>query len=148
MTFLSAPAGSYGLYAQQGINLLQVGALRLPCLMASIASVVRVAEIALRGVSKALDCIGFNGQSTFAKWITAGVNHVRPYKDEEKYSMRKLLLEAVALSAIGVLGNTFVSALFGPPPAIYNTVLQWIGPIRVSTDMHPLIQLLAQRFYS
>jgi hypothetical protein len=147
MASLATPVG-FGLYAQQGINLLQVGALRLPCLMASVASVVRVAEIALRGVSKALDFIGFSGQSVFAKWVTAGADYVRPYKNENEYSIQRLLVEAVALAAIGVVGNTFVSAIFGPPPAIYNTVLQWIGPVRVSTDMHPLVQFLARKFYS
>lgn len=140
-----SPIG-FGLYAQQGINLLQVGALRLPCLMASVASVTRVAEIALRGVSTALEFIGFKGESTFSKWISTQVDFVRPYKDEKTYSTKNLLVQAVALGAIGVVGNTFVSALFGPAPAIYNNVLQFFGPIRIASDMHPAIQLLAQRF--
>jgi len=144
----AAPVAGFGLAAQRGINLLQVGALRIPCLMASIASVTRVAEIALRGVTAALRFIGFNTGSTFARLVESGVDYVRPYKNENDHSTRKLVLEALALAAIGIAGNAFVSALFGPPPAIYNTVLQWIGPIRVTSDMHPIIQFLAQRFYS
>lgn len=145
MASLNAPIG-LGLYAQQGINLLQVGALRLPCLMASVASVTRVAEVALRAVSKALDFIGFKGESTFSKWVSGGVDWVRPYKDEKVYSTKTLLIQAVALGVIGVVGNTFVSALFGPAPAIYNNVLQLFGPIRIASDMHPAIRLLAERF--
>lgn len=147
MSATAAPI-AYGLYAQRGINLLQVAALRLPCLMASVASVTRVAEIALRGVSSALEFIGFNANSTFAQWITSGVNYVRPYRDVNTHSTKRLLAEAVVLAVIGIVGNAFVSALFGPPPEIYNTVLQWIGPVRVSSDSHPLIGILSQKFYS
>jgi hypothetical protein len=135
----------YGMYAQRGINLLQVGALRIPCFMASIASVTRVAELALRGVSKTLAFFGFTGEAKFAQWVQRGVDYVRPYKDEETYSVRRLLTEAVVLTAIGVVGNTLVSALFGEPPSIYNSVLQWLGPIRVSADPHPLVDLAASR---
>jgi hypothetical protein len=88
----------------------------------------------------------FNSESTFAKWVTSGVDYVRPYKDDKIHSTQKLLIEAVALAAIGIIGNAVVSALFGPAPEVYNTVLQWIGPVRVSNDLHPLIQVVAQRF--
>jgi hypothetical protein len=137
-----------GLNAQRGINLLQVGALRLPCLMASVGSVVRLAEISLRGVSSTLDFIGFKGESTFSRCVTRGVDYVRPYKNEGDHSTKKLLIEAAILATIGVIGNTFVSTLFGPPPGIYNQVLQWVGPIRVVADSHPLIEMLAKRVAS
>lgn len=145
MASVSSPIG---LYAQRGINLLQVGALRIPCFMASIASVTRVAEIALRLVSKALDFIGFNSKSDFSKWISTKVDYVRPYKDEQKFTTSTLLIEAVVLATIGIVGNAFVSALFGPPPAVYNTVLQWVGPVRVSSDNHPIIEIISQKYYS
>jgi len=90
-----------------------------------------------------LEFIGFNANSTFAKWVSAGVDYVRPYRDENTHSTKRLVAEALVLAAIGIVGNAFVSALFGPPPEIYNSVLQWIGPMRVSSDNHPLVGLLA-----
>ena len=131
----------YGLRVQQGINLLQVGALRLPCLIASVGSVMRVAEIALRGISEALKFFGFNSNSTFATWVSKAVDYVRPYKDN--HTTTQLVKEALVLAAIGIAGNAVVSALFGPAPAVYNNVLQWVGPIRVSSDNHPLIDMAA-----
>lgn len=160
-------ASSVG-YIQHGINLLQVGALRGPCLLANVAAIYKIGQVALRIISSTLSFFGFNPESTFSKWVTKAVEWVRPTEDankssrqyligadnsevnkKEEVSTQRLIIEAIGLAIIANVGNTLVTFAFGPAPeAIYNPILQWVGPFRISADPHPLVSILQQRFYS
>jgi hypothetical protein len=98
----------------------------------------------LRVTQAALKTIGFSGDSDLARWFSKNtpdivVNAVRPYR---KHESDVLLVTAIACCVIGVFGNELVSLFFGKPPAIYNQILTYLGPIRVSNDRHPAIAAL------
>lgn len=133
---------------QTGINMLQVGALRMPFLFAQMNTALLVGEAAFRGLKAGLEFFGFNGESRFAQSVSAlapqgTIEILRPYRD---LTGQKLFVSALACGVIGNLGATVVSKLFGPPPAIYNRVLSVLGNIRITNDLHPLVNLVSSKF--
>lgn len=127
-----------------GINVLQVGAMRMPMLFASINGTLIIGELVLRTTQAALQWIGFSGDSDLARWFSKNtpdivVAAMRPYRNHQN---EQLITTAIACCVIGIVGNELVSVLFGKPPAIYNQILTYLGPIRVSGDRHPAIAAL------
>ena len=128
---------------QTGINTLQVGALRLPCLIASCNSVMLTAELVTRAVATTLDFLGFKGESDLAKYISKNAPDLRPYKNLTNKTIAK---RALGHAIFGIVSNAAVAYAFGPAPSIYNKVLTFLGPIRISTDVHPAFTFAASRF--
>lgn len=137
---------------QTVLNTLQVGALRMPVLFSATVGTLCVGEGMLRGITSVLSLFGFNGESTAVKKFEElttfknvsskiNINCFRPFKDLTNQDLAKV---AAVSCAVGILGSEFVSKVFGPAPAIYNTVLSYMGPIRISTDTHPVIQMVTQ----
>lgn len=136
---------------QTGLNLLQVSALRLPALFTAASATLLVGEIAYRTVRAALAVFGFNGSSAAATWVhdhtPAMIGHiVRPFRNERAYPMQTLVIYAIAAVIMGVIANDAIHLLFGKAPAIYNHVLTFMGPIRISTDFHPATQYAMNYF--
>lgn len=138
-------------YAQTGLNLLQVSALRLPALFTAASATLLVGEIAYRVVRATLAIVGFDGSSTASKWVhdhTPAMlgKIVRPFRDAKEYPMQTLVIYALAAVVIGAIANDAIQLLFGKAPAIYNHVLTFLGPIRISTDFHPATQYAMNYF--
>jgi hypothetical protein len=133
---------------QGAINTLQVGALRIPCLMAQCNGVLLVGELAYRVTTTALKQLGFSGDNTVATKIANAIEYVRPYKNTNEYSYQTLATRAAACALIGTLGAEAVSMGFGSAPSIYNRVLSYLGNIRVSNERHPLLQMAFSRIFA
>lgn len=133
---------------QTGMNMLQVGALRMPMLFASLNSALLTGEIAYRVVRATLNGVGFTGESTIVKYVRdntpqIAVDVMRPY---HALTAKQLVVSAIVTAIIGTLGTQFVSWAFGQAPAIYNNVLTWLGPVRLSNDVHPAITMARNYF--
>lgn len=127
-----------------GITALGVGMIRLPMLFASMNGTLIMGELAFRVAKAALECIGFTGNSGIFLWIRTEtpvfiVQSLRPYKER---TTQDLLILGAASCVIGILGNAFVTFLFGKPTPLYNTVLTYLGPFRVVGDRHPVVDAL------
>ncbi len=134
-------------FAQQTLNTLQVGALRMPMLFASLNGALLVGEGALRVTTSVLKLF-FSGDSDAAKWIskripTTAVNVMRPHKE---LSNQALAISALACCTIGILGTQLMAWGFGPAPSIYNDVLTFLGPIRIDDTLHPLLAWARSQF--
>ncbi len=134
----------------QGLNALLAGAVRLPLLFVSAKAAVLVGELAYRGIRESLGAFGFTGENKIVKTVTSWLpktlqTKIKPEETSApaEMSAKDIAISAIAYSAIGVLGTTLVSGFFGPAPKIYNEVLSWIGPVRISNDKHPLVQIIA-----
>jgi hypothetical protein len=125
---------------QVGLNMLQVGALRIPTLIAQTVGIAAVGEIACRAIGTLLNQVGFTGESDVVKAVSTYIPDIRPYK---KLSNKDLAAKAITCLAIGIIGSELVSFAFGPAPAIYNKMLGYMGNFRISNDSHPLIQVLS-----
>jgi hypothetical protein len=136
---------------QTGLNLLQVSALRLPALFTAASATLLVGEIAYRTIRAALSVIGFDGSSTAATWLRDNTptmigKIVRPFRSEREYPMQTLVIYALVAVVMGAIANDAIHLLFGKAPAIYNHVLTFMGPIRISTDFHPATQYAMNYF--
>lgn len=133
---------------QTGLNMLQVGALRMPFLFANMNGALLVGEGAYRTVKATLNAFGFNGENQVTKYISdhtpaLAVQVLRPYQN---LTNKQLAISALACCIIGTLGSELVSYVFGKAPAIYNNVLSWMGNIRITNDHHPLVQMAINRW--
>lgn len=131
---------------QSGINALLVTTLRLHCLIASCNVVMCSAELVTRAVSSTLGQFGFTGQSQVIKSITKHIPEIRPYKNNRLFSNKLLLKRAIGHAALGIIANAAVAYMFGEAPSIYNRVLTYLGPVRISTDLHPALAYATSRF--
>lgn len=131
--------------AHQGLTMLQVAALRMPCYFAAINGSLLVGEGVYRGVKATLEFFGFTGESQFVKKIQeyTPVTAVKVMRPHQNLTRKELAISAVACCAIGILGTAFVAYVFGNPPNVYNNVLAWLGPVRLANDTHPVIGLIA-----
>ena len=137
----------------QGLNTLLAGAIRLPVLFVSAKAAVLVGEIALRGIKGTLKMVGWTGENEFYKTVTSYIPNIvkltmkkevedQPAIPEKDIAVKDIAISALAYTALGIVGITFATIVCGPAPKIYNDVLTWIGPIRISNDKHPLVQIL------
>lgn len=125
-------------YLNHGVAALQTGAFRMPMLFASLNGALLAGEGVFRATTAILGGLGFNGfmQKVHDNTPTIAIRVMRPYKDLKP---KELVVSVLACSIIGILGTHAVAWAFGQAPAIYNNVLTWLGPIRISNDLHPLI---------
>lgn len=133
-----------GTAVQTGLNMLQVGALRIPFLFANMNGALLVGEGTFRLVKGALHLTtGFTGENIRKHLNDKIVRVVRPY---QSLNNKDLAFSALFCCVIGILGSEAVTALFGRAPPIYNQVLTWLGNIRIDVDHHhPLIQMALAR---
>ncbi len=130
---------------QTGINMLQVGCLRMPCLFAQMNTALLVGELAFRIIKTGLEYCGFTGESALAKkvssWTPNGTQDIlRPYGNKD---LKTIVIGALICGVVGNIGTTVVATAFGPAPAIYNRVLSLLGNIRIVDDLHPALRYAA-----
>jgi len=106
---------------------------RITALMPTMIATLMIGELALRGLQNTLQGIGL--KPTNDSWIARAGKYVsdhgaRPYKDADTKTLAK---QAVAFAIIGIVGNETMRVLGGQIPPIYNNVLAFIGPVRLST---------------
>ena len=138
---------------QHGINMLQVGALRMPALFASCSGALIVGELAYRATRTVLATLGFDGSKGVSKFVYENTPEfvgkiIRPFRNEKEYPVKTLVIYGVAACVIGAIGTDLVKLAFGAPPAIYNQVLTYMGPIRITDSFHPATQYVMNRFFS
>jgi len=112
------------------------GLVRIPAFMASALGAVALGELCLRGIVNTLNQCGLKASDK--SWLQHSAACIeekgaRPYKNTET---KQLLIQAVAFCAIGIVGGEFARILGGQTPSIYNTVLSFIGPLRISSDSY------------
>lgn len=143
--------------ATQGINALLAGTCRIPVLIGSAKAAVLFGTVALRGCKSILGYTGWTGPNIFEKissseWMpkyfrvkvqNTSSEATLPAQTEE-HSTYDMFVAGVALAALTIVGNAAVSYLFGPAPKIYNEVLSWVGPIRISNETYPGFEYIAQ----
>lgn len=117
------------------------GLVRIPAIMSNCVAVMMVGELAIRGLSETLSYVGF--QPKDESWLTKtakSINEsgVRPFKD---MSARELAIKAVAFAALGIIGSEFVRVTGGRAPGVYNSVLSFLGPLRL--DSNPYLDNIA-----
>ena len=144
---------------QTGYNMLQVGCVRLPFLIAQVNAVSCVGELAFRAARAALTGIqqgiaSFSEASSSDKSSTPStktkqqqrtraydlMTMLRPYANMD---IRLLATTTVVCAVVGMLGTAVVAAAFGPPPAIYNRGLSILGNLRFVDDVHPFVSYAA-----
>lgn len=116
------------------------GLIRVPAMMVSVTAAAMIGEIALRVLGGIWS--GLFGAPSNAGWLQKISNFVhesgaRPFGDlmlngDFKISTRQLVIKTIAFSALAALSFELASVLCGTPPAIYNHVLTFIGPVRFS----------------
>ncbi|MFS8563418.1 MAG: hypothetical protein LVR00_03450 [Rhabdochlamydiaceae bacterium] len=148
---------------RDGLNALQIGALRMPTFFAQMTAALAVGEIAVRSIKSGLDFVGVPTGGKLAtrlsEWtsmtytqknddgeeVKVKVNFLRPY---EKVSAQQLATVALVAGLFGNVGATAIDFAFGPAPAIYNRVLSFLGNIRVeSGSVHPLVSYVSSFVY-
>lgn len=108
------------------------GLFRIPAFMANCTAVMMVGELAIRGLTNTISVLGFEPKEDF--WVSKFAENlnnsgVRPYKND---SFNSLAVKAVAFAALGIIGSEFARVAGGQAPGVYNVVLAFLGPIRIS----------------
>ncbi len=109
---------------------------RITALMPTMIATIMVGELALRGLQNILRGIGLEPKDD--SWISQAGKKIlehgaRPY---EKTNSKTLALQALAFTAIGIVGSESMRVLGGEVPAIYNNVLAFMGPVRLSNQSY------------
>ncbi|MBA2368276.1 MAG: hypothetical protein H0V82_04545 [Candidatus Protochlamydia sp.] len=107
------------------------GLVRIPSFMATCMSAMMVGEFAIRGLRNFFEVFGLRpSENSFIQGAATHVTNygVRPYQD---IPAGKLAGRLVAFAAIGIVGSELARLLGGAPPAIYNNVLAFMGPVRI-----------------
>jgi hypothetical protein len=119
------------------LSVIQAGLFRGPAVLGALMGASYIGEVAMRGIQKAGEFVYINPpKPESGSWRETAINTIRPYKD---LPLKEVLLKGLALSVLGALGFYLAGLIFGPAPAIYNTVLSVLGPIRISNEVHPFI---------
>ena len=131
---------------RQGMNLIQSGLFRGPAVLASALGVAHVGELAMRGLTNVAFYAGMNVSAPDKGSMKEKIlNTIRPYRE---VPVQDVLIRGLALVVIGIVGFHLAGLVFGPAPLeIYNGVLPWIGPLRLSNDMHPLFEMASKYFW-
>ena len=121
------------LFGNGMIGTAVTGLVRVPAFLANCTAIMMVGELVIRGLSSVLSIAGFQQQED--SWIAKaagyiGESGVRPYKN---LGAADLAVKAAAFSALGVVGSEFARIASGDAPCVYNVVLSFLGPIRIST---------------
>ncbi len=151
--------------APRAINTILAGCCRFPFLLATMGGTTIVAFMVLKGLRASWQ--GINSYATGFDYAKAAAEAeknkvhknpeemsvlddvaaiMNPFTDPKWTNLRLAKVAAVALS-VGIVGGTTVSVLFGQPPAIYNDVLRFMGPIRLSCDLWPGFQAVKDYFH-
>ncbi len=139
-----------GQFYNTASQMAQVAAFRMPSLIMCATGVALVGTLFNRIISKMV------AKSEFTKYVSdkihAGLeyaNLVDPIQvagkgQVKEASNKTLLYRGIVYCAAGALGAEAVKAVFGPAPQIYNQVLRWLGPVRISNETWAPLQLAAK----
>lgn len=109
------------------------GLIRIPAFMSNCIAVMMVGELAIRGLTNVIQLVGLSPDKD--SWVQSTATNitkygVRPYKDME---LGELLVRTVAFAALGIVASEITRVLGGTAPGVYNSVLSFLGPIRIDT---------------
>lgn len=112
------------------------GMIRIPALLANLAAISMVAEGALRVGRNVLGVVGIRAEKdNVLERIANKVDAfgIRPYK---AYDNRKLIINAIAMTALSIVAIELVRILGGAPSSAYNVGLGLMGPFRLSENSY------------
>lgn len=126
-----------GSFVQQGMNVIQAGLFRGPAVLGSLMGAAYIGELAMRGLTVAGAAIGLNvSEPAVGSYRATITDTIRPHRH---LPTKDVLIRGLALAVLGAIGFHLAGWAFGPAPTIYNECLSWLGPVRISNDVHPLI---------
>jgi hypothetical protein len=129
---MSSVQGTSILFGDGLLGRAFTGLVRIPGFLANCTAVMMVGELSIRGLSAIVASVGFEPRndswiSTFATQIDRW--ELRPFKNVD---VKALAIDIVVLSFLGIIGTEGANLLGGAAPTIYNNVLTFLGPIRIS----------------
>lgn len=113
------------------------GLIRIPALMANFTAGMMIGECAFRALSNIWQVFFTVRDGSWLDEAGKGLHKygIRPFKDEQEYSNTTLAVTTVAMVAFSIASTELALAVAGPAPlSIYNWVLAWIGPMRLTND--------------
>jgi len=133
MSFLNVQPGTAmnTLFGNGLLGNAMTGLIRIPAFLAAVEAATRVGELGIRALTHTLGFIGF--QPTKDNWVVKLADEwvkvdIRSHKNKDTM---KIVQEIFILTILAVAATELVYFLGGPPPAIYNNILAFLGPVRV-----------------